>query len=501
MALYHFNVTQVSRGKGQSAIASAAYRSGEKLMDDYYGEVQDYTRKGGILYTEIILPEHAPGRLSDRQTLWNEVENIEKHPQAQLSYSFNIALQNEFSYEENLALAKQFVQENFVSRGMLVDFAVHDPDKGEDGIQNPHFHVISPIRPLNPDGTWGNKQRREYLLDENGNRIKDEKGKFKFNAVPTTDWGSPETLLLWRENWAKLVNAKFEEKGLPERIDHRSYVDMGLDLLPTIHEGPAVRAMEKRGIATDVGTWNRMIRSVNSLIKRLRSQIINLGSWIAELSKELSEENASRKEYTSDHNAFITALNSYYTKRNEGAYSQKAKINNIKKQAEIIQFLKENNLGTLSDLQSYVSEMYSKVSELQTEMKALEKEKKGIQDTQKALQDYKDYKPIYDKLCTIKRKSASDAYKESHHMELTLFYRARRVLSEKYPNMSVPAADLQSRLNEINSSHSELFARYKELKKDTDKTYSLKKAIEADYQKAIEKNEINKSKKRKEEEL
>ena len=107
MALYHFQVAQLSRGKGQSAVASAAYRSGEKLYDEYYNETHDYTRKGGVLYSEILLPDHVPKRLANREVLWNELESVEKHPKAQLAYSFDIALQNELSYEENLDLARK----------------------------------------------------------------------------------------------------------------------------------------------------------------------------------------------------------------------------------------------------------------------------------------------------------------------------------------------------------------------------------------------------------
>lgn len=190
MSLFHFSVTQKSRGAGQSVVSSAAYISGSKLHDDYYGENPDYTRKGGVLYTEIILPEHVPDRFSDRELLWNEVETVEKHPKAQLAYSFDIALQNELSFEENLAVAKRFIHENFTARGMIVDMAIHEPDIEEGGISNPHFHVLCPIRPMNMDGTWGAKQHREYALDENGERIKNENGKYVFNAVPTTDWGS-----------------------------------------------------------------------------------------------------------------------------------------------------------------------------------------------------------------------------------------------------------------------------------------------------------------------
>ena len=157
MALFHLSVTQTKRSAGQSAIASAAYRAGEKLYSEYYGEYSDYTRKGGVICSDILLPSHAPPEYADRQTLWNAVEKAERGKNAQLAYSFDIALQNEFSLEENIALARQFLLENFVSRGMVVDFAVHQPDREDGGIPNPHFHVLCPIRPIEQNGKWGLK--------------------------------------------------------------------------------------------------------------------------------------------------------------------------------------------------------------------------------------------------------------------------------------------------------------------------------------------------------
>ena len=157
MALFHLSVTQTKRSAGQSAIASAAYRAGERLYSEYYGEYSDYTRKGGVICSDILLPSHAPPEFADRQTLWNAVEKAERGKNAQLAYSFDIALQNEFSLEENIALARQFLLENFVSRGMVVDFAVHQPDREDGGIPNPHFHVLCPIRPIEQNGKWGLK--------------------------------------------------------------------------------------------------------------------------------------------------------------------------------------------------------------------------------------------------------------------------------------------------------------------------------------------------------
>ena len=152
MALFHLTVTQVQRSAGQSAVASAAYRAGERLYSERYGEYSDYTRKGGVICSDILLPPQAPPEYQDRQTLWNALEAAERGKDAQLAYSFDIALQNEFSLEENIALARQFLLEQFVSRGMVVDFAVHQPDKEDGGIPNPHFHVLCPIRPILESG-------------------------------------------------------------------------------------------------------------------------------------------------------------------------------------------------------------------------------------------------------------------------------------------------------------------------------------------------------------
>ena len=317
MALFHLSVTQTKRSAGQSAIASAAYRAGERLYSEYYGEYSDYTRKGGVICSDILLPSHAPPEYADRQTLWNAVEKAERGKNAQLAYSFDIALQNEFSLEENIALARQFLLENFVSRGMVVDFAVHQPDREDGGIPNPHFHVLCPIRPIKQDGKWGLKQRRVYELDEDGNRIRDQNGEFIFNAVPTTDWGSPETLEYWRQTWAELCNAKFAEKGLDVRIDHRSYERQGVELLPTVHEGATVRAMEKKGIRTEKGEFNRWIKATNAVIRDIKKKIALLFDWIAEAKAELAKPQAPD---------LVSLLNAYYTSRRAGAYSQKGKV-------------------------------------------------------------------------------------------------------------------------------------------------------------------------------
>ena len=432
ISLFHFHVTQISRAAGQSAIASAAYRAGEKLHSDYYGDDSDYTGKRGVCHSEILLPPHAPERLRDRETLWNEVEKSERRKDAQLAYAFDIALQNELSYEENLELTRKFLQENFVASGMIVDFAIHDPERN--GAQNPHFHVMAPIRPLNSDGTWGAKQQLVYRLDEAGQRIRKTNGKYAVDAVPTTDWGRPETLDRWREAWADLVNQKLDEKGLDCRIDHRSYADQAVDLLPTVHEGVAVRQMEQRGIRTEKGDLNRWIKATNRMLQAWKKKLASLKQWIDDIQIELKERDTSPN--------LVTLLSDYYAQRNQGTLTfsryagQKARINNLKAFSETVNFLQANKLYTLEDLKQKIAEVHAKRQPLQDTVKANSKRIKEIQELQRHAEAYAKTKSIHDQLQQIKFKKRREQFQQDHEPELRRFYLAKRKLagySEPFP--------------------------------------------------------------------
>ena len=174
IAIYHWNIGIASRGKGKSAVAAAAYRSGEKLTNEWDGMTHDYTRKGGVVHTEIMLPPHAPPSFSDRSTLWNSVELYEKAGNAQLAREIDAALPIELSREEQIRLVREYCSSQFVSRGMCVDYAIHDTDSG-----NPHCHIMLTMRPLDGRGTWAAKSKKEYDLDENGERIRLPSGRFQ----------------------------------------------------------------------------------------------------------------------------------------------------------------------------------------------------------------------------------------------------------------------------------------------------------------------------------
>lgn len=265
MAIYHFSVQVISRSSGRSAVAAAAYRAGERLHDEQYGRTHDYSTKK-VAERAIAAPDHAPAWAKNRELLWNAVEAAEKQKNAQLCREVNVALPRELTAAQQRELLSTFVSNQFVSRGMIADVAIH-----RDNPENPHAHIMLTMRPLNPDGTWGAKSRKEYVLDENGEKIKLKSGQYKSYKVPTTDWDKVETLETWRKEWANDVNRALERAGRAERIDHRSLEAQGSERLPSIHEGPHVRQMEQRGIQTDRGDLNRAVAEYNGLVVSLEA--------------------------------------------------------------------------------------------------------------------------------------------------------------------------------------------------------------------------------------
>ncbi|MDN6839305.1 MAG: MobA/MobL family protein [Tetragenococcus halophilus] len=232
MAIFHMNFSNISAGNGRSAVASASYRSGEKLYNEQEGKHYFYPRD---VQPEafILTPEHAPEWTKDRQKLWNGVEEKDRKSNSRYAKEFNVALPIELTNEDQKTLLSEYVQENFVNQGMVADVAIH-----RDKQENPHAHVMLTNRPFNLDGTWGVKSRKEYILDEQGNKTYTGKSKYpKSRKILTTDWDKKEKISEWRHNWAETVNQKLEEKKFPNRISEKSYQEQEIDKQPTIHEG------------------------------------------------------------------------------------------------------------------------------------------------------------------------------------------------------------------------------------------------------------------------
>lgn len=258
MAIYHLSAKIISRSKGQSAISSAAYRSGDKLYSERYNETKFYRRDIQPV-TFILKPTHAPDWCLNRERLWNEVENYEKSKNAQLSREFNVALPVELSDFEQEKLTLDYCQKNFVDLGMVADISIHRDDE-----MNPHFHVMLTTRPFDENGNWDVKSRKIYINDEEGNPLYTKSGYRQNRKANVTDWDSKERMQKWRENWATMANHYLKENGINQTISEKSYANLGEEKQPTIHEGFVAREMEAKGKNSDRIQINKEIKESNA---------------------------------------------------------------------------------------------------------------------------------------------------------------------------------------------------------------------------------------------
>ena len=331
MSIYHLEAKVVSRGTGRSACAASAYLSCSAIYNDYDGVQHDYTRKKGLVWEQVFLPDCAPAEWQERGALWNAVEENEKTKDSRLAREFVPALPVELTPEQWKELLSDFIQGSFVSDGMCADVAVHDPDPPG---HNPHAHILLTVRPLNPDGSWQYKTEKEYLCVRNGEERGFTAAEFKAAQAegwekqypykvgrkkvylapseaeangyergskhpkstkygrqnPISErWNSDEQLVLWREAWANAVNRFLERYGFDERVDHRSNAARGLDEQPTVHEGVIARALEKKGIVSDRCELNRQIKRDNALLRELKAQVKKLMQAVKNTVPSLAE--------------------------------------------------------------------------------------------------------------------------------------------------------------------------------------------------------------------
>lgn len=317
IAIYHFNVKIVSRGKGASAVAKAAYISGEKIKNEYDGIIHDYRKKCEIVHKEIILPHNAPPKFKNRSVLWNAVEKSETRKNSQTARHIDAALPVEISRDEQIDLVRNFCNQCFVSRGMCVDFAIHDKGDG-----NPHVHILLTTRNVSEQG-FTTKNR---------------------------SWNNKSLLIEWRKLWADWCNHKLYFVS-DERIDHRSYAAQGVSKIPQKHLGAAACAIEKKGYRTNKGSYNRKIilTNTNAEIEQLNFELSKLNTEKRSVKKEIieTELNCSLSETfgleidkISNAENFISVLNNSnilhtVKNRNDGkqviffANRDKEKINDI----------------------------------------------------------------------------------------------------------------------------------------------------------------------------
>ncbi|HEL1087446.1 TPA: MobA/MobL family protein [Streptococcus equi subsp. zooepidemicus] len=441
---FHFNISMISRGKSKSAVASAAYISCEKLTNEWDGVTHDYHNKKGLLHSEVYLPENIPKEFQNRSFLWNSVELNEKASNAQLARNFIIALPKELSFEENKKLITEFIQENFVSKGMIADLAIHEGNDEEK--KNIHAHIMTTLRPINEKGQWQAKSKKEYVLDEKGEKIKLKSGNYKTRKVELTDWNDRGNAEKWRENFATLCNQYLEKNNLAKRVDHRSFKRQGKEEIPTIHLGASASALERKGIETDKGKINREIKKHNSLVKAIREKIAELTSWIGSLIGNLQskyDEYKQTRQDEIDNKAELFNLYEYISIYNDiqgektktlSYYGQIKKGNaDLKRFVKAIYYLKDNNLKSIADLQGKIFELAKESKNINSDIQARTEKIKNLNQCISCASIIRENKEIYQE---YKNKTIlKESFYKNHKEEIDKYKMARKTI-EKFTGTS-----------------------------------------------------------------
>ena len=418
----HNEITIVQRSQRQSAVAAAAYQSGEKLFCEYDQEEKHYPEKRGIVHNEILLPANAPPEYADRNTLWNAAEAVEKQWNSQLARRWVLTIPREIPSDQYAVLVQEFCQQQFVSKGMIVDFAIHDPHPPG---HNPHAHVLLTMRAMDEHGKWLPKSRKVYDLDENGERIKLPSGRWKSHKEDTVDWNDQKYCEIWRHEWEVIQNRYLEANDRPERVDLRSYARQGLDIVPTVHEGAAVWQMEKRGIQTNIGNLNREIRAANRLMKSIRQLIQNLKGWITELGEK-------RKE-----------------------------------------LLAQKGLSTVKDLEAFLESSGKSAADYRNQMKPKEARSKVIDGILASRTDCKECKPVYEKYQKIFFKKTKEKFKQEHP-EVARYEKAAAYLAKHPDDKDSTQKELQEEQEKLLSEIAELKVPLTEVQEDLKKLRDIR---------------------------
>ena len=452
IAIYHCSIKIVSRGKGKSAVAAAAYRSGEKLTNEWDGLTHDYTKKGGVVHSEILLPAHAPPAFSDRSTLWNSVELSEKSNNAQLAREVEIALPVELSREEQTRLVREYCSSQFVSKGMIADFNLHDTGGG-----NPHAHILLTMRPLDEKGAWLPKSKKEYVLDENGEKIRLPSGRYKTRKVDLVDWNNRENAEVWRRAWADLANEFLAQNYRPERIDHRSYERQGIEQIPTVHVGVSATQMEKKGIVTERGELNRNIKAANRILREIRRLVRGLKDWLAELKERKAAllESLAEARVQASEPTIPQLLARYMEQRGEerADWTSKGKlkgaVSDFNKVQAAMEFLRQKEISTVETLDRQLDGISETAVAIRDSMRKAERRIKDIDTLLSHIENYEKYKPVYREYAAIGWKKQKEKFAEAHRSELDAYRAAARYVKTHLPGTSYSRKELEAERKDL----------------------------------------------------
>ena len=378
-----------------------------------------------------------------------------------------VALPKELDREKQINLVREYVKENFVKVGICADIALHDKNDG-----NPHCHILLTMRPLNEDTTWGAKSKKEYILDENGEKVKLKNGNYKTRKINTTDWNEQDKAEEWRKAWADITNKYLEENSIQEKVDHRSYQRQGIEQIPTIHLGVSATQMEKKGIATDRGNINREIKHQNMILREISRRIKALLNWIRGIGKEEKIENENTKSTLPPKENLLSIF--------ENLIHKNADNNNadLEKYIESYQLLKEKNITSLSELKENIVILRDKNYKTTRALKDTEKkidEKTQLIDQSEKYLKYKDTYKVY---AQLKKRKQEDFYNE-HTAEIILFESAKKYLKDHLgESKTLAISKWEPEVATLKKEKKSLYNQILEIREEVEQAEKVKTCIE-----------------------
>lgn len=408
-----------------------------------------------------MLPSHAPPDFQNRSVLWNSVEKIEKSKNSQLAREIELAIPKELNREQQISLVREYVNDNFVSIGMCADIAVHDKSDG-----NPHAHIMLTMRPLNENGEWGAKSRKEYITDKNGERIKLKNGNFKTRKVDTVDWNEQSKAELWRSAWAELANKYLAENKIVECIDHRSFERQGTEQIPTIHLGVAATQMERKGIETERGNINREIKARNKILSEIMAKISALKNWLADIFR--------RKETQPPEQNLIELLQELSTPQKINMHYR---IYNPKKLAEQIQYLQDNKIFTIPQLNETVNSVRDEYDNICITLKEVESGLKSLTELVKQAGIYRRHRDLYKQYHSLSGNKA-DMFRIRNYTEIALYEAAKKYLKENVNGSTVEVGKWKSDISTLTERKDRLYSEMYKKRDEMKLAESVQKSVD-----------------------
>lgn len=482
MACPHYSISIVKRSMGDSAVAASAYQSRSDIFNDYRQQTEYYSRKKNhgkdIVHLEVMLPENAPQTYMDRGVLWNSVEQIEDQRNSQLARRIQLSLPNEVPREQWVPMLREYIQEQFISKGMCADVAIHFTEPPP----NPHAHILLTLRSIDEKGHWCPKYKKVPCTDQEGNVIHNEDGTVKMRPENTNGWNDRGNAEIWRSAWAEKQNEYLERNASPVRVDLRSYKRQNILKIPTVHLGKDATALVQRGEYSYLNHLNEDIKEANGFLSVIQKAIGKITDYI-EKTIDRKLEDLDEKEMKK-HPPIAGELYAWWSLRNEQRESWKSTSAKLKCSArdfntvgDLVRFATERNLYTWEQISERLDQIESKSKNLRINLKKISKRSQDIREMLDADQTLKRLKTVHNKSRFGFNKASFAQENETDLKEYNRAYATMMRLNNKSTKIDIEA--LTREMKELEEEKTKLEKKVEGMKPELSVLRKIRKCVNA----------------------